>query len=857
MEQTGRHAKCNRTARIGPPPRGIFLLLTACWIFAACARKPDALFQLAKTQYEHGDFVSARANAQAGYERFRKQPDSRWYWKYKLQCAEMLLYNGNTAEAKTLLIKEPPAKFTDLLARDHMLKGYTLFRENQARAGRSFLERAEGEAQPLQNAELEADISLLSGMCALRYEGDSVRAQKEYKNALAISERWRLNFQRIAALNDMAVVEIRRAHYADAFPYLNQASEIAGKAGFEILESRALANTANCYHNLGELDKALQILERAAAIQSRAESRLATALSESYSQFGGIYLEKGDNAKAVEYFRKALAIVNKGAPVQYEQAAANLAQALTKMGLVDEAERYNKIGMQVIGRSETEAIAFLTLNEAAIAEQRRQYEKAKAAYEKVIQISVNIPSSLWQAHAGLAAIYGNAGDFENANRNYDQALQVIDANRADQLYSEYKITFLTDLIHLYQDYVTLLMKQNNPRRALEIADSSRASVLTEGLRGKSDPRKKQLAAEMQRAAKVGQNIFLFYWLAPEKSYLWAVTGQDSTVVELPDRRQIDRDVQSYRALIEERRDPLAVSNPVGKRLYRTLIGSVEQLIPASGRVVVVPDGSLHNLNFETLISEHPRPHYWLEDVTISVAPSLGILRVGRPINPLPQDVLLMGDPVTKGTGFEELPEAAHEIKQVEQHFPEIQKVIYTRGQATPEAYSESVPGRFSTIHFATHVEPNEQSPLDSAIILSADPNGTGSGYRLYARDVAEMPLNADLVTISACRGAGTRSLSGEGLVGFAWAFFQAGARNVVTSLWDANDMSTTALMDRFYSGIENHQPYAIALRDAKLWMLQSKYRKPYYWAPFQLYSLSIESTAAFESHAMARVSINK
>jgi CHAT domain-containing protein len=195
------------------------------------------------------------------------------------------------------------------------------------------------------------------------------------------------------------------------------------------------------------------------------------------------------------------------------------------------------------------------------------------------------------------------------------------------------------------------------------------------------------------------------------------------------------------------------------------------------------------------------------------------------------------------------------MQRVRRHFPDIQKVVYTRDKATPEAYGAAGPRQFSTIHFATHVEPNEQSPLDSAIILSARENG--NGFRLYARDIAEMPLSANLVTISACRGAGTRALSGEGLVGFAWAFFQAGARNVVTSLWDANDASTTELMDRFYSGVENRRPYASALRDAKLWMLQSKYRKPYYWAPFQLYSVSIESTAGVESSSMARVSINK
>jgi len=111
-----------------------------------------------------------------------------------------------------------------------------------------------------------------------------------------------------------------------------------------------------------------------------------------------------------------------------------------------------------------------------------------------------------------------------------------------------------------------------------------------------------------------------------------------------------------------------------------------------------------------------------------------------------------------------------------------------------------------------------------------------NGYKLYARDVMNIPITADLVTISACRGVGARPFSGEGLVGFAWAFFQAGARNVVTSLWDVNDRTTAELMDRFYGRVQAGEPYANALRDAKLAMLESDNRKPYFWAPFQLYT---------------------
>jgi CHAT domain-containing protein len=198
----------------------------------------------------------------------------------------------------------------------------------------------------------------------------------------------------------------------------------------------------------------------------------------------------------------------------------------------------------------------------------------------------------------------------------------------------------------------------------------------------------------------------------------------------------------------------------------------------------------------------------------------------------------MGDPVTTGTGFDPLPEAASEMQQIRRHFPPSQTTVFTQAAAVPEAYHAAQPRRFSTIHFVTHADANEQSPLDSAIILSPRANR----YRLYARDIAEIPLDADLVTISACRGAGARTLSGEGLVGFAWAFFEAGARNVVTSLWDVNDRSTAAFMEYFYAAVESGQSYPAALRGAKLKLLQTQYRKPYYWAPFQLYSRMLSAT---------------
>jgi CHAT domain-containing protein len=122
-------------------------------------------------------------------------------------------------------------------------------------------------------------------------------------------------------------------------------------------------------------------------------------------------------------------------------------------------------------------------------------------------------------------------------------------------------------------------------------------------------------------------------------------------------------------------------------------------------------------------------------------------------------------------------------------------------------------------------------------VLSASP-GNPENFKLYARDIVHYPLQARLVTISACYGSGLRAYAGEGLVGLSWAFLRAGSHNVIGALWEANDASTPMLMDRLYSGLEAGSMPDAALRAAKLALVHSSgvYRKPLYWAAFQLYA---------------------
>jgi CHAT domain-containing protein len=253
--------------------------------------------------------------------------------------------------------------------------------------------------------------------------------------------------------------------------------------------------------------------------------------------------------------------------------------------------------------------------------------------------------------------------------------------------------------------------------------------------------------------------------------------------------------------------------------------------------VFVPDGSLHLLNPETLVVPSATPHYWLEDVTLATAPSLSVLVSGleqRKASRPRQSILMIGDPLPAGSDFPRLVHAKRELERIGAQFEGHERAVYADEKADPAAYRASQPGRYAFIHFAAHAQANREVPLESAVILS--PRNESS--KLYAREIVGVPLHAELVTLSACRGAGAREFAGEGLVGLTWAFLSSGAGNVIAGLWNVEDASTADLMAALYRGVASGKGAAEALRHAKLELRRADpvYAKPYYWAPFVTYT---------------------
>ena len=143
--------------------------------------------------------------------------------------------------------------------------------------------------------------------------------------------------------------------------------------------------------------------------------------------------------------------------------------------------------------------------------------------------------------------------------------------------------------------------------------------------------------------------------------------------------------------------------------------------------------------------------------------------------------------------------------------------------------------QYRYLHFAVHGVLSYDVPYlkEPALVLGVEPDGREDGF-LTLSEVSGLKLNADLVTLSACKtGLGVR-VAGEGVIGLSRAFMSAGARSVLVSLWEVADESTAVLMEEFYRLLVQGVDTAEALAEAKRRVREKGYDNPFFWAPFVL-----------------------
>ncbi len=812
------------------PAKRLLALSLAC-LLSACLtgdRASGSAYRAAEAAYRAGDFQSSLSQARQGLRRF---PSGEPGWKFRLLAAENLLYLSRVREAAALM-DEPTAPSDPALRARLQLDRARVAIKLGSQNGPQLLRAA------LDAALASGDRSLVC-MARLRL-GDlnagSAEGESYIRAALADAQQLHDPFLLSWAQLNLGYTLAKAARFDEAVPILDQASETARQGGAKSMLAGSLGNLGWCYIMLGDPDRAEGYFVRAEDLS--AHLGMIDTQQRWLGALGNIYMNRGDLPRATSYQQRAAALARQaGNEAWLAIAYNNLAEISMNKGDLPAAQSFNDRALEIKRRLNDDwSLVYSETLAAEIDLLAGRNELARKGYQAVIERCqrAHAPSVLWHAYGRLAFLYQQTGQPALAEVQYRKAIDTIDREWNKLGSDEWKTTFLAprNLIGFFQDYVDFLIDRGETQKALEVAESSRARVLNQRLEHLGAVAPDFRIPKLLAATRGSPTVILSYWLA-NRSSVWVLAAGRVSRVELPPAPAIERLVRDYTALVTQGGDPLATAT-TSSALYEAVLAPVAKLIPPGSQVIVLPDGALHQLAFETLVVPFPQPHYWIEDVTLATAPSLRALQPYKGGTTDTPTLLLMGAPALSGHEFSPLPNIDKEIGVIKAQFQPANRVVLTGARAVPGEYARSSPAKFTNIHFATHATANRDSPLNSAIILSHQ----GVNYKLYARDVAGLPLRAELVTISACKSAGAKAYSGEGLMGFAWAFLQAGAQNVIATLWDESEAMSADLMGVLYREMAAGKSPASALRAAKLALLHSnsRFRRPYYWGSLQLFT---------------------
>jgi len=257
----------------------------------------------------------------------------------------------------------------------------------------------------------------------------------------------------------------------------------------------------------------------------------------------------------------------------------------------------------------------------------------------------------------------------------------------------------------------------------------------------------------------------------------------------------------------------------------------QKLLPAelaSAQIInIVPDGFLNFIPFDALVTAPPETStslrnapYLIRRQQVRYAWSLSVLGQQKKLKSNAGDYALCLAP-----GFAKGARGLAPLNSLASERPSNCKALLN-ASADVEHFTREA-GLYRVLHLSTHAFATQEDGQLPRLELFDQP--------LYLPSIYALPLQADLVTLSACQTGLGQLQSGEGVMSLARAFAQAGAACVVSSLWSVNDQSTSRLLAGFYRNLESGSSVGQALRAAKLAYigdteLRSTMQSPYFWA---------------------------
>jgi CHAT domain-containing protein/tetratricopeptide (TPR) repeat protein len=662
-------------------------------------------------------------------------------------------------------------------------------------------------------------------------QGKYDQALESYNNSLKISEEMGDKEGIAIRLNNIGeVVKDARGDYAQALEYYQKSLSIRQK----IQDKRGIASALNnigTTHRLQEnYAQALQDYQSSLKISKEIGDRQRVAIT--LSNIGSAHFLQGNRQLAREYLANAITAVEelRGEVVGDEQQQQQFFQMML-------SPYYQMIKLLLDEKKSLEAFGYAERVKA-----RALLDTLENGRVQVIKAMTDSEKTEEQRLNAQVVLLNTQMYRENLRHEPDKAALSELQNRLSKARASYEAF----QINLYAAHPELKVQrgQMNP---IDLSETGK--LITDA------------GAAVLEYVVMEDRTYVFILTKKQRPPAGAdsaagVPNVDVCTIDVKQRELAGR-VERFRARLTQKD---AEFSDFARQLYDLLIGPARSYLKNQTRLIIVPDGILWEVPFQTLKSSANR--FLIEDYAVSYAPSLTVLREMMNLKRKHQSdsraltaLVAFGNPdVDPTTGASlraiypevladakllPLPQTEDMLKTLGRLYGRDRSRIYVGAQAREDrAKREASACRI--LQFATHGILDNTNPMYSRLVMSQSGVDEHEDGMLEAWEIMKLDLKAEMIVLSACETARGRVAGGEGMIGLAWAFFVAGCPTTVVSQWPVEVNSMNELMVAFHKklkpGLEGrvgNVSKAGALRQAALKLMRNpRYRHPLYWAPF-------------------------
>lgn len=692
------------------------------------------------------------------------------------------------------------------------------------------------------------------------------------------------------AANYLGLLAKNTGRYDEARLHYQQALRVFEKTQPDgVRVAGVLTNLGNIEHRLGRPAVARDRHERALALRRRNDPG-GTEVASSLHNLGIVARLQGDLAAARQFFEQALALKRDLVP-----GSLSVASTLFELGEISGAEddtdtaannheRAFEIRKRVAPNSLDVAASLVALGHVDY--RRRQVEMAESRWRRAIDIvELEWPTQKRDAwfRARYLGCYFNLANLLMERGQGAEAWDILERDRALSLRTaiahrssvpeevpaelwharartvgrlarlENRLARVdpvqneTSLHRLRGQIETLESEIEGLSTAINLASPALAMLESPTTLTLADLSRRLTPGTATLTFTVGTNATLVTTTAPRMGHPIAVRTDRIEI----SKRELATRVQRFHAFITRGRvdgelEPAMIEQ--GTRLFELLLAPVWESVRTAERLLVVPDGPLHELAFAALVLPgdgaprfvgHALPLFTSPSASLAVEladrrersneDGVTVVAFGNPLYP-------DSAPSVREHRLRPLPGSGAEIDAVQRIFGDDAKVY--RGPDASETNFRRNDQRVSIVHFAVHARIDPETPMDSALFFSqaAEPAGDTNDGVVSAWDIVDgVGPDAEVVVLSSCSTARGRVVSGEGIIGIARAFHVAGARTLVASHWEIPDRATARLMTHFFERLAEGQSTVDALFHAQQTVAADpRFEHPYNWASFQI-----------------------